>query len=81
MAEVFLAGKDIADVHLDDWRGDGGDGIVDGHAGVAVAARIKHYAVGGEANGMEAVDELALDVALIVAYLYIRELLRVPAGR
>ena len=75
MAAVLLTGIYIADVHLDDGSGDGGNSIVDGHAGVAVAASVEDNAVGGEANGMEAVDELALDVALIVAYLYIRELL------
>ena len=75
MAAVFLTGEDVADMHLDDGSGDGGDGIVDGHTSMAVATRIKHYAVGSEAHLMEAVDEFPLDVALVVADFYVKELL------
>ena len=75
MAAVLLAGIDVADVDLDDGRGDGGNGIVDGHAGVAVAAGVEDDAVGGEAHLMEAVDEFPLDVALVVDDFYVKELL------
>ena len=75
VAAVFLAGVDVADMHFDDGRGDGGNGIVDGDAGVAVATGVEDYAVGGEAHGLETVDEFAFDVALVVAYRHIGELL------
>ena len=75
MATILLAGIDVADVDLDDGHGDGGYGIVDGDAGVAVAPSIEDDAVGGETHLMEAVDEFALDVALVVANLHIGELL------
>ena len=73
MAAVLLTGIDIADMHLDDGSGDGGDGIVDGHAGVAVAPGVEDDALGGEPHLVQAVDNLTLDVALVVAYLYIRK--------
>ena len=75
MAAVLLAGIDVADVDLDDGRGDGGYGIVDGDTGVAVAPGVEDDAVGSEAHLMEAVDEFALDVALVVADFYVGELL------
>ena len=48
------------------------DAILQGNAGVGVGTRIEHYAIVGEAYFLQLVDKLALDVALIVFYLYIR---------
>ncbi len=75
MSAVLFTGKDIANMHLNHGGGDGGDGIVDGDAGVAVAPSIEDDAVGSEAHLMEAVDEFPLDVALVVADFYVKELL------
>ena len=69
MATILLSGIDIADVHLDDRSGNGSDGIVDGHTGVAIASSIEDDAVGGEAHLMQTVDDFAFDIALVLAYL------------
>ena len=75
MAAVLFTGKDIANMHLNHRGGNGSNSIVDSHTGMAVATRIKHYAVGSEAHLMEAVDKFPLDVALVVADFYVKELL------
>ena len=69
MVAVVLAGEDVAQVHLDLGGGDGQEGVAQGHGGVAVAAEVDHEAVGGEAGLLDVADELAFDVALVVAYL------------
>lgn len=69
MVTVVLAGEDVADVHLDSGCCYGGKGVVQGHAGVAVASGVDDDAVGREACLLYAVDELAFDVALVIAYL------------
>jgi len=73
MAAVLLTGIDIADMHLDDGSGDGGDSIVDSHAGVAVATGVEDDALGGKTHLVQAVDNLTLYVALEITYLYIRK--------
>ena len=73
VAAVFLAGEDVADVHLDNRRGDGGNGIMQRHAGVAVAPGVEDYAIRRETHLVQPVDQLALHIALVVAYLSFRE--------
>ena len=70
-----LALVDIGDMYLDDGGCDGTDGIVEGDAGVGVGSGIEDDAVGGEAVGVEAVDEVTLMVALVVVELYVGVLL------
>ena len=70
---VILAGEDVADVHLDGGGRDGGQGVVQRHACVAVAAGVDNDAVSLEAHLLYAVNQLALDVALEIAYLDVGE--------
>jgi len=70
---VVLAGEDVADVHLDGGCCDGGKGVVQGHAGVTVSTGVDDDAVGRKAGLLYAVDELAFDVALEIAYLNVGE--------
>ena len=72
MAEL-LALVHIGDMHLYARAFHAADAILQGNAGVGVGTRIEHYAIVGEAYFLQFVDKLALDVALIVFYLYIRE--------
>jgi len=62
----------IGDMHLYARAFHAADAILQGNAGVGVGTRIEHYAIVGEAYFLQLVDKLALDVALIVFYLYIR---------
>ena len=61
----WLARIDVADVDLDDGRGDGSNSIGDGDRGVGVAASVEHDTTVVKAHGLKAVDNLTLDVALI----------------
>ena len=74
MAERF-AGIDVADVNLDDGGGDGSDGVGDGDRGVGVAAGIQHDGAVVKAHLLQAVNDFALDVALIDVDGVLRELL------
>ena len=75
MVAVFLAGEDVAKVHFDGWRRHGGEGVVKGDAGVAVATGVDDDAIGAETDLVYAVDDFAFDVALVVAYLHFGEAL------
>ena len=73
MAEL-LALVNITDMYLYDGAAQAADTVLQGHAGVGVGSGIEHDAVVApeEARLLHLVDELALHVALIVVYLYIR---------
>ena len=73
MVAELLALVHVADVHLHHGAFDGADAVEQGYGRVGVGSRIEHDAVGGEANLLHLVDELALDVALIVAQFHFRK--------
>ena len=68
---VFLTGKDIAHVHLNLGRRHSQQRIAQGHAGVAVSAKVHYQAVGNEARTLYLADKFTFHIALIVFYLYI----------
>ena len=70
VAELFALVY-IADMHLDDGCLDGADAVVQSHTGVGIGAGIEHDAVTVEAHFLHTVYEIALDIALIVVYLYL----------
>ena len=74
MVAVVFAGEDVAQMDFDGGSWHGGYGVVECDTGVAVSASVDDDAIGWEADLVDAVDELAFDVALEVAYLYIWEL-------
>ena len=72
---VLLALMHIADMHLHDGAMERADAVEQGDARVGVGTGVEHDArtVGGEAHLLHLVDELALDVALVIAELHIGE--------
>ena len=70
-----LAAVDVADVNLDHGSRDGSDGISDGHRRVGVTPGIEHDAAIVKAHLLQAVHNLALNIALIDVYRVLRELL------
>src|SRR6202000_53697 len=66
-ATEFFACMDIADMHFDDGRLDGGDRIADGYRGMGIAAGIQEDAVGRESGPLQLVDQFAFDIALKIA--------------
>ena len=74
VVSVVFASEDIAQMDFDGGSWHGGYGVVECDTGVAVSASVDDDAVGGEADLVDAVDELAFDVALEVAYLDVVEL-------
>ena len=75
VVSVVFASEDIAQMDFYCGCRYGGYCVVECDTGVAVSASVDDDAVGWEADLVDAVDELAFDVALEVAYLYIWELL------
>jgi len=68
---VLLSGEDVADVDFDGGGGYGGDGVMYSDARVAVSSGVDDDSVGGEPHLVNAVDDFAFDVALVIAYLRI----------
>ena len=66
----LLALMHVGDMYLDYGRWHGLDGIVQRDARVRICSGIEDDAVDIEAYGVNAVDEVALVVALVVAYLH-----------
>ena len=74
VAEVFTL-VDIRDMHLYNRTFYGAYAVVQGNAGVGVGSGVQHYAVEREAHLLYLVYQFALNIALIVFYLYLRILL------
>lgn len=70
-----LTGVDVADVNLYHGGGDGRYGIGDGDRRVGVAASVEDDAAVVKTDGLQAVNDFALDVALIDVNRVLRELL------
>ena len=59
---------DIGDVNLNDRKRERTNAVVKGYAGVGIGTRIEHYAFDAfEPSLLQAVDEKAFDITLIVA--------------
>ena len=69
-----LTRVDVADMNLDHGSGDGSDSVGDGNRSVGVAAGVEHDTTIVKANGLQTVDNLPLDVALIYVDIVLREL-------
>ncbi len=67
----FLAGGQVAQVHLNHGRGNGGHSIGQGNAGVGVGPGIEHDAMVGEAYFVQLIEQGALVVRLEVRELQI----------
>ena len=82
---LFLAGKDVADVHLDGGCWHCSQSIGNGEAVVAVGASVNHYAIGTESHAMYLVDDASLAVALEEGELHLgvvlSQLLKVAVER
>src|SRR5947207_8136651 len=64
MTKVFAC-KDVADVHLDNWQADGGDGVADSERGVGVGAGVYHDAGGVVSGGfLDRIDNFAFVIGL-----------------
>ena len=72
---VLLALMHIADMHLHDGAMERADAVEQRDARVSVGTGVEHDArtVGGEAHLLHLVDQLALNVALVIAELHIGE--------
>lgn len=68
-----LARGDVADVHLDDGQRERADAVGQGQARVGVGARVERDALRAVgARGLQAVDQRAFRVALVVRQLHVR---------
>jgi len=63
---VWLAAVDVCDVDFYDGGGDEFDGVGYGDGGVGIGGGVEYDAVGGEAHGVELVDECAFAIGLEV---------------
>ncbi len=72
---VLLALMHIADMHLYDGAMERADAVEQGDARMGIGAGVEHDArtVGGETHLLHLVDQLALNVALVIAELHIGE--------
>ncbi len=64
MVPERFASIDIGKVDFDSWDRDGGDGVVDGDGGVAVASRVNDDGVGPAYRLLDQIDDFALQIGL-----------------
>ena len=66
MGEVSegFAGVYVADVYFDAGAGNAAQTVAQSDRGMRISACIEYDAIGGEADGVEVVDEFAFDIAL-----------------
>ena len=62
----LLTLMNVRDVHLNDWRLQRTDAVVQGNGGMRIGTGIQHDTVVSEADLLHLVDEFALNVALVI---------------
>jgi hypothetical protein len=63
MPELFPSGG-IADVHFNNWRFNGGNGIAQSHRCMGITARVYHNSITCKTNFVQIVNQFALNIAL-----------------